>query len=219
MLNIINKILKLLIGQTRIGVTASKTLLFLWLKNDLKLIDGELGIDLAGGSMMNKKFFMTKKYVCVDLDKQKLDQGVSNFPDALAVNDKIEDFIKTYNQEKPNLLVCIQTMGINNKFNHGHTLIIIKMIYNLLKPGGSMIFNIGNVGVNLSLIEKELDKLFKRKFKYIKIHSYGFMNKTIKKPNPYLQFFLANLMNIIPPLRTCFGLNKTNIYCCFKKKL
>ena len=59
MLNTINKILKLFIGQTRVGVTASKTLLFLWLKNDLKSIDGELGIDLAGGSMMNKKFFIT----------------------------------------------------------------------------------------------------------------------------------------------------------------
>ena len=219
MLNIVNKTLKLLIGQIRIGVTASKTLLFLWLKYDLKSIDGELGIDLAGGSMMNKKFFMTKKYIFVDLDKQKLDRGVRNFPDALPVNDKIENFIKSYNREKPNLLVCTQTMGINSKFNHDHTLILIKMIYDLLKPGGSMVFNVGNVGVNLSSIEKELGKLFSRKFKYIKINSYGFMNKTIKKPNPYFQFFLANLMNIIPPLRTCFGFNKTNIYCCFKKKL
>ncbi len=219
MLNIINKTLKLMIGQIRIGVTASKTLLFLWLKKDLRLIDGKLGIDLAGGSMMNKKFFMTKKYICVDLDKQKLDRGSSNFPDALPINDKIEDFIKTYKQEKPDLLICIQTMGINNKFDHSHTLIVIKMIYDLLKPGGSMVFNVGNIGVNLSLIEKELNKLFKRKFKSIKILSYGFMDKTIEKPKPYLHFFLANLMNIVRPLRTGFGLKKTNIYCCFKKKL
>ena len=219
MLNIINKILKLMMGQIRIGVTASKTLLFLWLKKDLRSIKGNLGIDLAGGSMMNKKFFMTKKYICVDLDKQKLKRGSNNFPDALTVNDKIEDFIKTYNREKPDLLICVQTMGINDKFDHSHTLIVIKMIYNLLKPGGSMVFNVGSFGVNLSLIEKDLNEFFNRKFKSIKINSYAFMDKTIEKPNSYLQFFLASLMNIFPPLRTCFGFNKSNIYCCFKKKL
>ena len=219
MLNIINKILKLMMGQIRIGVTASKTLLFLWLKKDLRSIKGNLGIDLAGGSMMNKKFFMTKKYICVDLDKQKLKRGSNNFPDALTVNDKIEDFIKTYNREKPDLLICVQTMGINDKFDHSHTLIVIKMIYNLLKPGGSMVFNVGSFGVNLSLIEKDLNEFFNRKFKSIKINSYGFMDKTIEKPNSYLQFFLASFMNIFPPLRTCFGFNKSNIYCCFKKKL
>ena len=219
MLNIINKILKLMMGQIRIGVTASKTLLFLWLKKDLRSIKGNLGIDLAGGSMMNKKFFMTKKYICVDLDKQKLKRGSNNFPDALTVNDKIEDFIKTYNREKPDLLICVQTMGINDKFDHSHTLIVIKMIYNLLKPGGSMVFNVGSFGVNLSLIEKDLNEFLNRKFKSIKIRSYGFMDKTIEKPNSYLQFFLASLMNIFPPLRTCFGFNKSNIYCCFKKKL
>ena len=62
-------------------------------------------------------------------------------------------------------------------------------------------------------------ELFNEKFKSIKIHSYGFMDKTVQKPNSYLHFFLANLMNIFPPLRTCFGLKKTNIYCFFKKKL
>ncbi|MDC0249977.1 hypothetical protein OAK18_01090 [Candidatus Pelagibacter sp.] len=214
-----NKILKLMLGQIRIGVTVSKTLLFLWLKKDLRLIKGNLGIDLAGGSMMNKKFFMTKKYICVDLDEKKLKRGSNNFPDALPINDKIENFIKTYNQEKPDLLICIQTMGINSKFDHSHTLIMIKMIYDLLKPGGSMVFNVGSFGVNLSLIEKDLNEFFKRKFKSTKIRSYGFMDKTIEKPNSYLYFFLANLMNIIPPLRTCFGFNKTNIYCCFTKKL
>ena len=215
----IKKIFKLMIGPIRTGVTASKTLLFLWLKKDLRLIEGKLGIDLAGGSMLNKKFFMTKKYICVDLDEKKLKKGINNYPDALTINDTIENYMRTYNQEKPDLLVCVQTMGINKKFNHNQTLIVIKMIYDLLKPGGSMIFNIGNHMVNLNLIEIKLDELFNKKFKSIKIHSYGFMNKTIKKPNPFLHFFLANLMNIFPPLRTCFGLKKTNIYCCFKKKL
>ena len=45
-----------MIGPIRIGVTASKSLVFLWLKKDLRLIEGKLGIDLAGGSMFNKKY-------------------------------------------------------------------------------------------------------------------------------------------------------------------
>ena len=215
----IKKIVKLITGSIRTGVTASKSLLFLWLKKDLRSIKGNLGIDLAGGSMLNKKFFMTKKYICVDLDKKKLIRGSNNYPDALTFNDTIENYMRKYNQEKPDLLVCIQTMGINGKFDHKQTLIVIKMIYDLLKPGGSMIFNIGNHMVNLNLIEMKLDELFNEKFKSIKIRSYGFMDKTVQKPSPSLHFFLANLMNIFPPLRTCFGLKKTNIYCCFKKKL
>ena len=215
----INKILKSMMGPIRIGVTASKTLVFLWLKKDLRSMEGKLGIDLAGGSMMNKKFFMTKKYICVDLDEKKLTRGSNNFPEALAINDKIENYMKTYNQEKPDLLVCIQTMGINDRFDHNHTLIVIKLIYDLLKPGGSMVFNVGSYKVNLSPIENELNNFFKKKFQSTKIRSYGFINKTIERPNAYLHFFLANIMHIIPPLRTCFGLNKTNIYCCFKKKL
>lgn len=215
----IKKNLKLMMGPVRIGVTTSKTLMYLWLKKDLRSIEGKLGIDLAGGSMMNKKFFMTKKYICVDLDKKKLKKGSNKFSDAIAINDKIENYMREYNQEKPDLLVCVQTMGINDKFNHDHTLIVIKMIYDLLKPGGSMIFNVGSYMVNLSPIEVELNKFFNKKFKSINIHPYGFMNKTIQKPNPYLEFFLAFLMNIFPPLRTCFGLKKKYIYCCFQKKL
>jgi len=213
------KIIKLMTGPIRTGVTVSKSLLFLWLKKDLRSIKGELGIDLAGGSMLNKKFFITKKYICVDLDEKKLIRGSNNYPDALTVNDTIENYMGTYNKDKPDLLVCIQAMGINEKFNHDQTLIVIKMIYDLLKPGGSMIFNIGNHMVNLNLIETKLNELFNEKFKSIKIHSYGFMDKTVQKPSSTLHFVLANLMNIFPPLRTCFGLKKTNIYCCFKKKL
>ena len=87
------KIIKLMTGSIRTGVTVSKSLLFLWLKKDLRSIKGKLGIDLAGGSMLNKKFFMTKKYICVDLDEKKLKQGSDNFPDAFPVNDKIENYM------------------------------------------------------------------------------------------------------------------------------
>ena len=72
---------------------------------------------------------MTKKYICVDLDEKKLKRGSDNFPDALAINDKIENYMRKYNQEKPDLIVCVQTMGINDRFDHNQTLINIDQIF------------------------------------------------------------------------------------------
>ena len=59
----------------RIGLSAGKTLLWIWVKSDLPKIRGEIGIDLAGGSMVNKRFFRTKKYICVDIDRNELELG------------------------------------------------------------------------------------------------------------------------------------------------
>ena len=58
-------------GLFRVSSTPGKTLLWLMLKNDLKNITGELGVDLAGGSMLNRPFFKTKKYVSVDINQIK----------------------------------------------------------------------------------------------------------------------------------------------------
>ena len=54
--------------QTSVG----KTLLWIWIRRDLQKIFGDLGIDLAGGSMGNKRF-ATKNYMSVDIDQTKLD--------------------------------------------------------------------------------------------------------------------------------------------------
>ena len=59
----------------RISLEPGKTLLWLWLKDSLSKIKGIEGADLAGGSMFNKTFFKTKKYICVDINQIKLDEG------------------------------------------------------------------------------------------------------------------------------------------------
>jgi hypothetical protein len=71
----------------------------LWLKKYLSKIYGEIGIDLADGSMLNKKFFKTKKYICVDLNQEKLDKGLLFIKDAITVNSKIEDYLKNVDQK------------------------------------------------------------------------------------------------------------------------
>ena len=215
----IKDILKSLFGPIRIGVNSSKTLLFLWLKKDLKKINGDIGVDLAGGSMLNKKFFHTSKYICVDLNLGKLNKGLLNNKDAIVINDKIENFMMNTEQQKPNLIVCVQTMGINSKFDHTKTKEIIEMMFNFLEKDGSLIFNLGNFNLDLIKIEKELKQYFNGKFETINIKYYGALNKTSSNPNYHFsKFLVAILMNIFPPLRTFFGLQKNNIYFnCYKK--
>ena len=77
----------------RISSTPGKTLLWLLLKKDLTSVKGDLGVDLAGGSMLNKCFFKTKRYVSVDINQIKLSEGMEVYPDAIAVNETIQKVV------------------------------------------------------------------------------------------------------------------------------
>ena len=216
----IKNFLKKHIGPIRIGITVSKTLLLIWLKRDLKKIEGKLGVDLAGGLMANKKFFKTNSYICVDIDKKKLNFGKSKYPDVKVVNCKIQEYLIKNNRIKPDLIVCVQTMGTNTLFNHNETNETIRLMTNHLKKNGSMIFNIGNHELNLNKLKGDIDYFLKQKFRSIKVYEYGFLNKTIKNPiNSYLRYIIAVIMDNFPPLRTLFGLKKNNLYYCCKTKI
>ena len=81
----------------RIGFSAGKTLLWIWVKKDLPKIKGTLGVDLAGGTMGNKHFFSTKKYICVDINKKDLEIGKSRHPEANTINCRIQEYLKNEN--------------------------------------------------------------------------------------------------------------------------
>ena len=213
------KILKHLYKSHRIGVTTSKTLLWLHVKKDLPKIKGELGIDLAGGSMMTKRFFSTDRYISVDIDQEKLDEGKKNNPNAEAINCKIQDFMKIYQKERPELLVCFQTFGINNIFQHEETQEVVKMMTNFLKPGGSMIFNAGEFSLNLDVLDKELTPFLNRNFKKVDKKFYGAWISNINKniPGPY-QLILAYIMFMFPFLNRIFNIKQRYIYFCCKNK-
>jgi len=201
------------------GGSAGKILLWIWVKKDLPKIKGKLGVDLAGGTMGNKHFFSTEKYVCVDIDQKDLEIGKSNNPDAIIINSRMQEYLKDDSQEKPNVLVCFQTMGTNAFFEHNESIDVIKSMYSFLKPGGSMIFNIVWIkGIND--MEKELSSFFENKFETVNYKFYGAMHKTWQKPVPgFVRFILAYLMHIFPPLRTFFGLKKERLYYCCRNKL
>jgi hypothetical protein len=214
------QIIKKFIGPIRIGASAGKTLLFIWVKNDLKNIQSKISVDLAGGSMENKKFFKTDKYICVDIDKSKLDSGKKKNPDSTIINCKIQDFMKNEYQKNVDLLLCVQTMGTNTFFEHDETLKTIKQMYYFLNHGGSMIFNIGAYNTNLDLLENQINEFLKEKFKTINIKSYGAFHITLENNSHWSKrLFLAYLMNIFVPLRNLFGLRKKKLYIFCKNKI
>ncbi len=216
----IKTILKKFYRSHRLGSSVGKTLLWIWLRRDLPKIKGDFGVDLAGGSMNNKRFFATKKYLSVDIDKKKLDLGKSQNFDALIEICDIETFLQT-NNERPDVMLCVQTMGTNEYFEHDKTEKVIKLMYDHLKPNGSMLFNIGSYKIrDFIFFKKNLLSYFDGKFESVEAKFYGALHVTKKKSmNPLIRLFLAYIMDLFPPFRTFFGLRKRKLYfCCLKKK-
>ncbi len=214
-------LLKSFYRSHRGGGSAGKMLLWIWVKEDLPKIKGELGVDLAGGTMGNKHFFSTEKYICVDIDQKELDEGKNRNPDAIIINSRMQEYLRNDDQKKPDVLVCFQTMGTNEYFEHDESVEVIKSMYNFLKPGGSMIFNIVWLK-NINDIEKQLSSFFEKKFESVNFKYYGALHKTWKNPMPgsgLIRFLLAYLMHLLPPLRTFFGFKKERLYYCCKNKL
>tara|TARA_B100001057_G_scaffold454796_1_gene500848 strand:+ start:188 stop:841 length:654 start_codon:yes stop_codon:yes gene_type:complete len=215
------KIVKNFLDTIRIGSSAGKSLLFFWLKNDLKKIQSKVAADLGGGSMDNTKFFKSDKYICVDIDQSKLDIGKKANPNAIVINSKIQDFLKNYKlEENVDLLVCVQTIGTNKFFEHEESLSTIKQMYYFLEQGGSLIFNLGTYNTNLNKLEKQLNEFFYGKFESMKIKTYGAFHVTLKKDAHWTKkLFLVYLMNFFIPLRTLFGFRKKKIYIFCEKKI
>ena len=161
----------------RISSIPGRTLLWLFLKKDLKNLKGQLGVDLAGGSMLNKRFFKTKKYFSVDINQIKLAEGLKTFPDAVAVNDTIQNFLST-THEKPDLFICVQTLGTNMFFDSKETIQIIKNMTKVLKKDGSMAFNVGIFGnIDLNELQKDLSSFLNSNFKNVDFKFYGAFHK------------------------------------------
>ena len=218
--NKLKNLIKFLLGSPRIAPTTGKTLLYMWIREDLKNFKGDLGVDLGGGTMQNKKYFATKKYVCVDSTKSELDKGLAENPGAIAINMKLQDYMKNNLKEKTDFILCVQTMGSNYYFQHNETLEVIKQMYFFLKSGGSMIFNIGETEKDLIELKNQIIEFLNGKFKSLDVRDYGDFDITSKKPNhPVIILFLAYIMKIFFPLRNLFSLNKNKIYFVCKNKL
>ena len=216
----IKNLIKFLLGEPRIAPTSGKTLLYIWIKEDLKNFKGDLGVDFGGGTMQNKKYFATKKYVCVDSTKSELDKGLIENPDAIAVNMKMQDYMKKNLKEKADFLLCVQTMGSNHYFQHNETFETIKQMYLFLKPARNRVFNIGITDKSLNELKDQIVEFFNKKFQSLDVRDYGDFDIAPKKPSwPVIILFYAYLMKIFFPFRNLFNFKKNKIYFVCKNKL
>ncbi|WP_435116883.1 hypothetical protein ACIJYF_00755 [Candidatus Pelagibacter bacterium nBUS_49] len=168
--------------QFRISSSYDKTLLWLFLKKNLSDIKSDTGVDLAGGSMLNKRFFKTKKYIAVDINHIKLLEGKTKNPDAIVINDTLQNYLLNISK-KPNLLVCVQTFGTNLFFEHEETFKVIKDMSIKLADGGSMIFNIGTFGdVNLKKLKDAILPTLNKQFHNVEFKYYGAFYKKSSPP-------------------------------------
>ena len=152
------------------------------------------------------------------------------------------DYLDNLKDEKPDVLVCVQTMGTNQFFDHDETYLTVEKMHEVLRSGGGMIFNVGSVGVDLNDIERRLSNLLKGKFKSVKSSFYGAFHSggqprwdiendgIVRRSNDterpkssrlraMISLSVAYLMYMLPPLRTGFGLKKRKLYFCCKGKL
>lgn len=208
----------------RVGSSAGKTLLWLWLREDLLSAEGEIGVDLACGPMLNRPWFSTTTYIGVDIDKEGLDSGSARYPEAIVENIRLQEFLRKERFGKADVLVCLQTLGTNQRFEHDETLLVVKLMADHVKAGGSLFFNVGSKAGDLRRLKAEIISLIIMDFKTVDVKSYGSFHHTKSRQNhskarSMMRLLLAQTMRAIPPLRSSFVFPPKKIYIRCKFKL
>lgn len=149
---------------------------------------------------MNKRFFATDRYVCVDINEQKVRQGHEANPDAEVFVGRIQEFFASDRLGRANVAVCVQTMGTNAHFEHAEIVDVIRQMYQAVSAGGGIIFNVGNKADRDALKEEMLPEL-RRNFERVKVRNYGALHREDHECVWWKSLFLAFLMFALPTFR------------------
>ena len=105
---------------------------------DSRLSRGKkVGVDFGCKAMENRRFFMTKEYYGVDLDRQALNRGLALYPEAHAVHAKIEDA----DIPAADFAVCINVFGATN-FSNSNSMEVVRRIVAHIAPGGVLLITL-----------------------------------------------------------------------------
>mgnify|MGYP005848474673 CR=1 FL=1 len=148
-------------------------------------------LDLACGRMNWRPAFQCSKYIGVDLDVERIRIGKERFPDSEGIVAEIPDDIKNI---KADFVVCLETIGINNKFEKD-TLITVEALIQNTAANGSLLFNIG---YDAACMHSEILECLIKKFTSVEYYEYGRWSKPFLKP---LTPPLAKLMYAFPGYR------------------
>jgi 2-polyprenyl-3-methyl-5-hydroxy-6-metoxy-1,4-benzoquinol methylase len=118
----------------------SKSLLYSEVFKKLENLSFKSTLDLACGPMMMRSKIKTDKYLGVDIDINNLKFGAKSNPGVRYKNCSIESLVV---KKKFDLVICLQTIGINSRFNIKNLDRVIKRIVNYVSSGGYLIINFG----------------------------------------------------------------------------
>jgi SAM-dependent methyltransferase len=188
--------------QLRLSLKPSKQLLWLWLWREMAASRGRaLGIDAGCGLMQNRMFFDTADYVGIDVDAERQAANQVRYPGVRTVCAEIEQVTDLVGD----VVLCVQVMH-NRFFATDRTVATVAAMYNMLRPGGMLIFNLGERNMPF---EGAVDALLAKKFQRVNKRPYGAFSAN----ETYLSPLLAALMFLLPPLRLLGGTRKVFYVC------
>jgi len=151
----------------------SKSYMYRNVNNFLKKLNFNRTLDLACGSMQLYDKIKTNNYLAVDIDPIELQIGSKKHQQAKYKLSSIEDF---ETKKKFDLVVCLQTLGINSKFNLNNFDMVMKKISKLVVKNGYLVINLGPLIAKLEM-DSVLQKYILRKYYFIKVINYGVFDK------------------------------------------
>ncbi len=158
-------------------------------------------IDVASSNFFLYKYIKSDAYAALDIDDDAINFIRKNFSNIKTYHTSIEDFETSL---KWQLVLCLQTIGINSHYENDNTLANIDKLILLTQSKGELIFNIGPEAINYKY---KIEEKLKNKFSNFKKIEYGTFSSN---RNILISIFLAYLMYYLPILRK---INKN--YCLY----
>lgn len=192
-MNVFKKIIKVFISPIRRSSNISKQILHLKVRDFLLTNPLKVGLDIGCADMPYKPLFKTERYIGVDFDEPRLKEGLKKYPDAEACASSLFEIPKNITGD---LVVCIQTIQINAKFDRERTFEAVNKLILVTNNNGSLIFNIGTSdGKDWRELRNIIFDTLKKSFKKVKVDRIGFYDESVSMN---LSLPIAYLIKILP---------------------
>lgn len=117
-------------------------------------------LDVGCGEMRAADWVHCRRYVGVDLDRERLDRGVAGGGNREAVLSRLEDMPADLQGD---LVLCLQMIGFNVHAPVEMSLAYVERLIAATRPGGMLIVNVGTASaVHAPAIEAALTAAFAR---------------------------------------------------------
>ena len=128
----------------RLSHNPSKNLVWIWLTRDLNRLEHrDVGIDAACGNMLMAPYLNVETYIGFDINKDRIKEGTSNNPKLIGIVSSIEEIVNNQNIiSKGDIVICMQTLGVNHLFDPNNLAQSIENLMLLTKKNGDLIFNV-----------------------------------------------------------------------------